>query len=73
MLDNQQRVFEFKRNEYREHHPEKPLENLGIAGIEHMAAHKPQGVQEKLPSGERHNESDHQDERCNNCLLESLV
>src|ERR1700738_458574 len=73
MLDAQQRAFRFELNEYSEHHPEKPLENLGIAGIEYMAAHKPQGVQEQLPGGERHDESDHQDERCNNCLLESLV
>ena len=73
MFDDQQGVFEFKRDEHREHHAKEALKGLRIARIDHVASDKPECMQQQLPGSDRHDNCDHQSEEGNDCLLESLI
>jgi hypothetical protein len=70
MSDYQQRMFEFQRDEYGEHHSKQTLEKLGISRIEKMAFDMAESVKERLPSCEGNDESNDGCEYCNDRLLE---
>jgi hypothetical protein len=72
MLDYQQRMLEFKRNENREHHSKQALENLSIGRVDQVARGKFEGMQKQLPSRDSDDDRNHERENRNDRLLESF-
>jgi hypothetical protein len=73
MPDYQQRVLEFKCDEYGEHHSEEALEHLRIGKVDQVASGKFECVQEQLPGCGGHDDSDHQREDRHDRLLELFI